>query len=145
MSSSKYNGCRSFYGCLRVWYGHHNHQLEEARVRFFVRISRAPIDIIRRSVSYVRYTSSLWHAIQALAECLITCMSHHSSINYIDLLHCARSFPFAGTSENSKRHSLIGLGRVLPCSQRHPNRPRCDHVGHCGPGYMVPSAEKFDL
>lgn len=114
-------------------------------MRFFVRISRVPIDINRRSAPYTRYTSSLWHAIQALAECLITCMSHHSSINHIDPLRCARSFPFASTSEIPKRHSLIGLGRVLPCSQCHPNWPCRDHVGHCGPGYMVPSAAKFNL
>lgn len=81
-SSSSCNGRRSFYACLCVGYDHHSGRLVDAAVRFLVRICIALIDIISRASSYTRYTSSFWHAIQALAECLITCMSHRPSFGY---------------------------------------------------------------
>jgi hypothetical protein len=96
-------------------------------------------------MSYTPYTSAIWHAIQAVAECSITCTSHSSSYGSIDPLTPTQSVPFAGTSAVQKRYCCIRLGRALPCSQCHPNWLSRDYLGHCGLSDVVPFAEGGSL
>jgi hypothetical protein len=145
-SSSNCNRCRTFYACLCVWYDHQYSHLVEAGVSLSVRICRAPLTSFQ-GLHHIHDTHHLsgtqyklwWSASSHVCPIILPL------VIYIDPLRCACSFPFAGTSENPKRHSRIGLGRVLPCSKCHPNWPCRDHVGSRGPGYVVPSAEQSDL
>lgn len=119
---------------------------KDARYGSFMLSSGASNHIIRRSSSYAKYTSSVWRAIQAIAECLITCKSRCFYYQgCIGPSSPARSFPRTITPEVPKRCSRIRLSRALHYSQCHPNRLARNCLGHRSSCDMVPSASGVNV
>ena len=80
----------------------------------------------------------MWHTVQAVAECFITCTSLHysSTLTYIDIP--LDSFPCSRASEIQEWSPRVRQGHQLPCPYHHPNWGPRHSVGDRRTGDMVP-------